>query len=97
MIGWDSLVGKVATGQRADLLILEGKSDDPYTHLIDAKESSIRAILIDGRVRLAEAPALAVGNPLSSELISIGGKQYVLDLVEPQDDGLAGLRSMPLS
>lgn len=92
MIGWDSLVGTVATGMRADLLVLEGTSDDPYKQLIDARESDIRAVLIDGRVRLAQASGFAVGDPSSSEPIAVGGKQFVLDLAEPTNDGLGGMQ-----
>lgn len=92
MIGWDAQVGTLASGRRADILVLEGKSADPYTHLVDSNESSVRAVLIDGRIRLAEAPALAVGDPLTSEPITIGGKHYVLDLTEAQQDGLGGMR-----
>lgn len=91
MIGWGKYVGSIAAGMRADLLILAGATADPYDQLIDATEDQIRAVLIDGRIRLAETPRLAVGQPLSTEIVSVGGKSYVLDLAEPTDDGLAGL------
>ncbi|CAM3684244.1 Amidohydrolase family protein [Paracidovorax anthurii] len=91
MIGWDAQVGTIAPGRRADLLILEGTSGDPYTHLIDAQESSILAVLIDGRARLA-AGSFALGDPRSSEAITVGGRPFVLDLVEPADDGLGGMQ-----
>jgi 5-methylthioadenosine/S-adenosylhomocysteine deaminase len=91
MIGWDSFVGTVAEGRRADLLVLEGRRDDPYTQLIEANEASIRAVLIDGQVRMAEAPGLAIGDSASSEVFTIGGKQYVIDLTERTDDGMGGM------
>lgn len=91
MIGWQDHVGAVSKGRRADLLVIEGSHADPYTALIDAKETAIRAILIDGRVRLGEAGEFTVGEPATSELFAIGGKHYFIDLVEPNDDAMGGM------
>jgi 5-methylthioadenosine/S-adenosylhomocysteine deaminase len=60
--------------------------------LLEARESSIRAVVIDGRVRLGEAQGLVIGSSLSSEKVSIGGKEYVLDLAEPGDGGVGGMK-----
>ncbi|WP_326532748.1 amidohydrolase family protein [Pseudorhodoferax sp.] len=91
MIGWQDEIGSIQPGRRADLLVLDGVRPDAYTQLIEATEAMVRAVLIDGRVRLAESPRLALGQPQSSELLSIGGKSYTLDLAEPTGDGLGGL------
>lgn len=92
MIGWDHRLGSIEKGRWADLLILEGRVDAPYTHLINAQENAIRAVLIDGRVRLAKADCLVIGDPMSSEEITVGGKRYVLDLTEPGGDGVGGVK-----
>lgn len=92
MIGWDKYLGSISPGKWADLLILEGTGGDHHARLIEAKETSIRAVLIDGRIRVGEANGLVVGNPLSSETVSIGGKSYVLDLAEPGADGAGGMK-----
>ena len=82
LVGWDRYVGSIGQGQRADLLILVGRHEDPYSALIDARETTIRALLIDGRIRMGEASGFTVGTPQTSEAFSIGGKNYLLDLVE---------------
>lgn len=92
MIGWSNLLGSLASGKRADFLVLEGTGGDPYAKLIDARETSIRAVVIDGRVRLGEANGLVIADPLSSESVSIGGKSYVVDLAEPGDSTVGGMK-----
>jgi 5-methylthioadenosine/S-adenosylhomocysteine deaminase len=91
MLGWQKYLGAVAPGRRADLLIIAGSHHDPYTALIDASEPDLRAILIDGRIRMGEAGSFTVGDPASSERFTIGGRDFYLDLVEPSEDGMAGM------
>lgn len=91
MVGWDKFLGSLEPGKWADLLVLAGTGGDHYARLVEAKETSVRAVVIDGRVRLGEDNGLVIADPLSSEPVSIGGKAYVLDLVEEGDDGLGGM------
>lgn len=91
MLGWGGHVGSIAAGLRADLLVIEGSHADPYAALVDAEETAIRAILIDGRIRVGEAGAFTVGDPLTSERFAIGGKDYHIDLVEEGDDAMGGM------
>lgn len=90
MIGWDAQLGSIEPGKRADLLVLAGSGQDPYTQLIEARESNVRALLIDGRLRLGQSD-LTFGEPMSSEKLSVGGKTYVFDLAEPDGDGIGGM------
>lgn len=92
MVGWDSRLGSLEPGKWADLLVLEGAGGDHFARLVDAKETSIRAVVIDGRVRLGEASGLVIADPLSSEEVTIGGKCYVVDLADPGAGGLGGLK-----
>lgn len=88
MIGWDKLLGSIEAGKLADLLVVRGVGGDPYARLIEAKETSIRAVIIDGRVRLGEDSGLVLGDPMSTEQVSIGGEAYILDLAEPDTAGV---------
>lgn len=87
MIGWDGRLGSIEAGKFADLLVLRGVGGDPYARLLEAEETSIRAVIIDGRIRLGEDDGLVMGDALSTEPINIGGKAYVLDLAEPDAAG----------
>ncbi len=92
MVGWDSRLGSLQPGKWADLLILEDVGGDHFARLVSAKETSVRAVVIDGRVRMGEAGGLVIADPLSSEDVVIGGKHYVIDLADPGTGGLGGLK-----
>ena len=50
IVKWDSLVGSIAAGKRADLVVISGStSADPYSSLINAAETDLVLMLIDGR------------------------------------------------
>jgi 5-methylthioadenosine/S-adenosylhomocysteine deaminase len=85
ILGWGSKLGTLEAGKRADMLILTGRSGDPYDRLLRARESTIRMVAIDGIPR-SGAPDLLDGFRLSSkaETISIGESERVLDLEDPQ-------------
>ncbi|MYM73546.1 amidohydrolase family protein [Duganella sp. FT134W] len=91
MIGWEQHIGRIKPGLRADLLVIDGTHEDPYAALIDAREDAIRAVMIDGRLRLGEAGGFAVGTPETSELFMVGRKHYFLDLTEPGNDAMGGM------
>src|SRR5205807_2577654 len=48
MIGWSPLLGRLASGSRADLVVVHGTTADPYDALIDATEADIDLVVIDG-------------------------------------------------
>lgn len=91
MIGWDHCLGSIESGKWADLLILEGTGDNHYIRLIQAKETSIRAVIIDGRVRLAEENNMIIADSATIEKIVVGGKTFLIDLVEENDMGVGGI------
>ena len=64
-LGWDAALGSLAPGKRADLLVVDGRSGDPYARLLEARESSITLVVaagvpICGQERLMAAFGLAV-------------------------------------
>jgi cytosine/adenosine deaminase-related metal-dependent hydrolase/C-terminal processing protease CtpA/Prc len=48
IVGWGEAVGTIEAGKRADLVILGGKSGDPYAKLIAARESTVALVVING-------------------------------------------------
>ncbi len=87
---WHGLVGTIEPGKKADLLVVEGVSGDPYTQLIQAREDQIVAVLIGGRPRLARQGLVDV-ELNSAEIVKVGRHMYALDLTEPGSDPLAGM------
>jgi imidazolonepropionase-like amidohydrolase len=48
MLGWDTELGSLEAGNRADLLVIAATSGDPYTRLVDTTEADPRLVMIDG-------------------------------------------------
>lgn len=90
ILGWDNQVGTVSRGKKADLLLIDGDTKDPFEQLIEANEDDILAVIIDGRPRHGRIGFLDFDN-MRQELITIGGKAYSLDLAEGGEDPLKGL------
>lgn len=64
ILRWDAALGSLGPGRRADLLVVKGADADPYTALIDAQDTAIRLVVIDGVPRYGTRPlmrALAPG------------------------------------
>lgn len=59
IVKWDALVGSLEAGKRADLLVVDGNGGDPYAHLIEAKETAIQLVVIDGVPRYGTPPLMS--------------------------------------
>ncbi|MBY3031161.1 amidohydrolase family protein [Rhizobium leguminosarum] len=90
MLGWHGQVGSIARGLKADLLVLEGTNADVYEQLLTTRENDVLAVVIDGRPRYGRLGFLDF-DVKNQERVVVGGKDYVLDLTEEDDDPLAGL------
>ena len=51
ILKWENVIGSIEPGKRADLLVIEGRQNDAYLHLINALETDIALVLIDGVAR----------------------------------------------
>ncbi|MEN8229430.1 MAG: amidohydrolase family protein [Bacteroidota bacterium] len=54
ILQWDHHLGSLEPGKKADLIVLTGKTDDPYRNLIDAREQTISWVIIDGWPRIGQ-------------------------------------------
>lgn len=87
MLGWDHLLGSIEPGKFADLVVIKGKGGNAYDHLIDANEKAIRAVVIGGRVRMAD-PDLALIAPSDAETVMVDGAAKHIDIRDPDADPL---------
>lgn len=60
MIGWGDELGTIEAGKRADFVVIDDKDPDPCSRLIDARESSIVMVMVNG-VRRYGQPRLMKG------------------------------------
>ena len=54
ILGWGSMLGTIEPGKRADLIVVDGTSQDPYDQLIRAKETDITLVVINGVPRFGQ-------------------------------------------
>ena len=85
ILGWQQHLGSLEVGKCADLIVLDGKPQDPYGALLNASERSIHLVLINGVPRCG-TPALMQSLGISGENFSVGGNARVLNLVQATED-----------
>jgi hypothetical protein len=84
ILTWQDHLGSLGPGKYADFIVVRGTKGDPYAHLIEADETQISLVVIDGVTRLAIS-SLSAGVPGDAEPCKVGGKKRLLNL----DDGAA--------
>jgi 5-methylthioadenosine/S-adenosylhomocysteine deaminase len=108
ILQWDTVIGTLEAGKRADLLVIEGQSGDPYAALIRAKETSLQLVMINGIARYGTPPLMLPLGP-GGETLQVAGhlRQVFLqqatadpdvaavDLEEAQDTLTAAFKDLP--
>jgi 5-methylthioadenosine/S-adenosylhomocysteine deaminase len=90
MLGWDAHLGTLEPGRRADLVVVHGAKGDPYSTLVDADETGIDLVVINGIPR-AGRPGLmktlgVAATAAGAEKIEVGGAPRILNLVQTTAD-----------
>ena len=85
ILGWDGALGTVAAGKRADLLVVAGGGGDPYAALLEADETKIELVLIDGALRSGTA-ALARALGAKGEVVKVGRQHRTVALADDAAD-----------
>ena len=85
ILKWNKTLGTLEPGKRADVLVIAGQDGDPYDALIQAKETAISLILINGVARYGLSGLM---NALTSkgETVRVGGKSRRLFLQQETAD-----------
>ncbi len=78
IIQWHTKVGAIEAGKRADLIVVRGDEKPPYRQLLDAHETNIVLVVVDGIRRYGLRSLM--GNPKKAEDCKVGGSPRILDL-----------------
>jgi len=73
ILKWQASLGTLDAGKRADLVVVDGSTGDPYEALIKAKETSIRLVMINGIARYGMPGLMNAFGPVG-ESIRVGGR-----------------------
>ena len=93
ILGWQNRLGSIEPGKWADLLVVDGKSKDPYLQLIEARETSVTLVTIDGVPRVGQTSLMDRFGP-GTEQIRVGASSRVLNLDDQNGDPLVGAETL---
>jgi hypothetical protein len=82
ILRWDQELGTIEPGKRADLLVIAGQQGDDYLRLIEARETDITLVLIEGVARYGLERLMAPFGA-GTEKIRVGRVPRLLNLAEP--------------
>ena len=93
ILGWSKSLGSLEPGKRADLVVIAGTSGDPYATLIEAKETSVALVAINGIPRYGTATLMGkFGDDMES--LTLGGSKRKLFLQQKTQDPLVGATTL---
>ncbi len=81
ILKWDGLLGSIEPGKRADLIVINGQKGDDYLRLIEARETSLTLVIINGFPRLGQK-RLMESFGAGTEEIKISRSTRVLNLAQ---------------
>ncbi len=93
VVGWQKLLGSLEAGKRADILVIEGETGDPYEALLKASETSIRLVVINGMPRFGLG-SLMKSLGVTGESVRVGGRGRTLNLKQANTDPVVGAISL---
>ena len=73
ILKWQDKLGVIKAGARADLLVIDSAAQDPYTALLNAAETDIQLVMINGVARYGTTTLMGSLAP-GGEAIKVGGK-----------------------
>ena len=85
ILKWNGLLGTIAAGARADLLVVDGATSKPYDALIHAKETAIRLVMINGVARYGLPALMGLLSP-DDQTVTVGGQSRKLYLKQVTSD-----------
>lgn len=81
ILKWDQVLGTIEPGKRADFVCINGKQGDDYLRLIEARETTITLVVVDGVPRVGQPWLMEQFGP-GTEEITVGRSTRLLNLAE---------------
>ena len=95
ILKWDDALGSIEKGKKADFMALNGRKEDPFVQMIDARETSITLVIIDGVPRIGQKSLMRKFDLDIDDLeqIKIGSSSRYLNLHQEETHPLVGTLS----
>lgn len=85
ILKWNKTLGSIEVGKHADLLIISGRQNDAYAHLLQSAETDIRLVVIGGIPRFGTT-TLMKHFDIDVESWTVGNKKRLLNSKQPAVD-----------
>lgn len=89
ILRWDRSLGSIEPGKFADLFVVAGRRGDPYAALLEARETQISLVIIDGVPRCGRPSLMSHFGP-GTESWRIGQARRILNLAQENVDPAVG-------
>ena len=89
ILGWDSALGSLEEGKYADLLVINTQQGDPYAAILEAAETAISLVVVNGVPRFGQ-PGMMARFSDRTETWRVGGTKRLLNLEEEDVDPVVG-------
>lgn len=93
ILKWDRSLGSLEAGKYADVLVVDGRGGDPYGHLLEASETEIGLVVINGVPRYGRKKFMEALTP-GGEGWRVGGSPRKLNLAQETADPIVGALSL---
>lgn len=93
LLKWDRVLGSLEVGKRADLVVIDGRQGDPYDQLLDARETTVTLVVINGVPRYGSRRLMG-GQQAIGETTRVGTSTRVLNLAQATADEVVGAVSL---
>ena len=90
ILKWDAVLGSLEDGKRADLVVVDGSTGDPFDHLIEAKEQDISLVIVNGVPRFGTTALMTTLGVTGAETVKIGSASRKLFLKQDTQDPQVG-------
>jgi 5-methylthioadenosine/S-adenosylhomocysteine deaminase len=97
ILKWDNTLGTIESGKRADFLVVDGDTGDPYGALLEAKETNVRLVMVDGVARYGHGALVKRLSGRSGESLRVGGRLRAFNLKHEGADEVVGALSFAKS
>jgi len=89
ILGWDMALGSLEQGKYADMLVINTRQGDPYATLLEASETDISMVVVNGIPRYGQ-PGMMSRFTTGTETWRVGGTKRLLNLADEDADPIVG-------
>jgi 5-methylthioadenosine/S-adenosylhomocysteine deaminase len=89
ILRWSATLGSIEANKRADMLVVHGRNGDHYAKLLEASETSISLVVIDGVPRYGSERLMGNFGP-GTERWRVGSEERVLNLAQETANPVVG-------